>query len=142
MLEQILSEEEAVAKVKETVLDLQGDRWMVAFWRVEEGKEQNTLSFAGRVSWKFPIGDYEKCVEMLKENMEGEVKAAKPPIPAPLDVADWLKPKEEIVCNCEELTEKEEEERVKNVEVSPDWKEAEKVDADEIDRLFNPAEEE
>ena len=120
MLKQMISEEEAVVKVRETMLGLQGDRWMVSFWRVVEGKEQNTLSFAGRVSWRFPVGDYEKCIEMLKENMDAEVKASKPPVPAPLDVADWLKPKKD------------------GMEEEANSSQEDKVEVDEIDELFNP----
>jgi len=130
MLNQLLSEAEAVAEVKKHMLNLQGNGWMVAFWMVreEKEKEKNTLIFPGRTTWKFPVGDYEKCIEMLKNHMEEEVKAGKPPIPAPLDVADWLKPKTEIVRSCEGSAENMESvENTVNAEV------------DEIDRLFNPS---
>jgi len=118
MLKQVISEQEAIDGLREMVQKVFGKRWMVVVWEVEEDAEgRGTLGFVGRMSWKFPVGDFPKCVEMLKADLERETEATLPLVPPPLDTADWLKAKE----------------------ISTD-DDMEEIETDGIDKLFNPTE--
>jgi len=93
MLKQLLTEQEAISEVREIVNSVLGKRWMIAVWCVEEteGKgEPNLLRLAGEVTWRFLLGDFEESLRLLREKLDEQLEAERPPVPTPLEIAPFL----------------------------------------------------
>jgi len=75
------SREEAVDEVQKKLQEVNdAERWMVAFWCVEDGK----LYYKGRVTWDFPNGDGDKAAHFLRKSFVEE------PAPEPLKPAQFI----------------------------------------------------
>ena len=93
MLKQLLSEQEAIDEVRTIINSVLGKRWMIAVWSVEESElpnEPNLLKLAGETTWRFPQGDFQESLRLLREKLDEQVTAKKPAVPAPLEMAPFL----------------------------------------------------
>jgi len=90
MFKMLLTEQEAINEARAIINSVLGKRWMIAVWCVEEDEQKNLLRLAGKTSWRFPQGDFEESLRLLREKLEEELKARKPAVPAPLEMAPFL----------------------------------------------------
>lgn len=91
MAKELTSEREALDEARGAINDALGRRWMIAVWSVvnDDKGEPKTIEPVRRITWKFPTGDFERSVDLLRDSF-GEEKGAKvPPVPPPLKMADF-----------------------------------------------------
>lgn len=103
---QLLLEQEAVDDVREMINSVLGKRWMIAVWcmdQAEQNSEPVLMSLASRTTWHFPHGCFEESLRLLRENLDMELQASEPPVPAPLEMAPFILHKDDVDTNDEEL---------------------------------------
>lgn len=83
---QMVTEKDALEALREGINRVVGQRWMVCVWRVDKG----AVDLAHRTTWDFPTGDFDVCMEQLKEALNEEKKATTPAVPPPLEIAKFL----------------------------------------------------
>lgn len=93
MGKQNTTEREALDDVRMAINDVLGKRWMVAVWCVEaeDISKKHEVKMVRRVTWKFPTNDMEVAAKIMQKSCEEERDASSPPIPPPLEMADFLK---------------------------------------------------
>lgn len=93
MFRRMVSEEQAAREVEEIVNSVLGNRWMVAAWCVEEGSDGKfALRLAGKVSWEFPVGDFDESLRLLRSCLDEETRSGgQTALPPPLELASFLR---------------------------------------------------
>ena len=95
MLKQLLTEQEAVDETREAIASVSGKRWMIAVWCVDQAEENgkppsDMLRLVSRTTWRFPHGNFEESLRLLRENLDEEMRAGEPPIPTALEMAPFV----------------------------------------------------
>lgn len=91
-MKELTSESEAVQELRDRMRDVVGKRWMVALWCVDDTEkegEPNLLRFVGKITWKFPVGDFKRSLQLLANYLEEQTKLTVPPEPPPLKLASF-----------------------------------------------------
>ena len=106
---QLLTEPDAIEEVREALSSVLGKRWMLALWVVDEEQQDGKVNLhtrlVNRTTWRFPHESIEESLQSLGENLEEEKQTGEPPVPAPLDVAPFVRDKEEDRVSDEEMRE-------------------------------------
>jgi len=94
MTKQLLTEQEAFNDVSEAITSVLGKRWMVAVWCVDHVEENgkpplDMLRLVSRTTWRFPHGNFEESLRLLRDNLDEEKQAGEPPVPSPLKMAPF-----------------------------------------------------
>lgn len=105
-LKQLLNESEALEEVRRIINSAIGKKWTVAVWCVDEAEkpgEPNMLRLAGVTTWQFPIGDFGKSIDLLRNKLDEQAKSDQPAVPVPLEMAPFLLEGDGKKCEAESL---------------------------------------